>query len=578
MSEPRTPAVLYAAKSTIDKRKSIPTQLEDCRKKAEEEGWEVVGEFKDEGFSAYSGNRGPDLERAKRAAQEAAEERGVRCMLVVQHTDRLARGAGDAPGAAQSLTEIYHAMARVNVRLRSVQNDSATENEVYIALASRQAWEESERKSKAIKDGKRRRAERGEANGPMKFGYDFEDPDAEKKVRVPDSDAPAVVAMFERYDGGENYSAIARWLNAQGFTTKTDRAFDFRAVRDILTNPYYAGKIRLASGELIDGQHEPLVSVALWERVNEKITASLPASAGKGGRPPIEPSLLTGVMNCGECGAGMHHRRDRVNPIYVCKNVRSKTGVCSAEPIDAALTERAMLGHLGSVFVDLEELVERLTEQHAKERGVFERELAGYMAEREELEKKVGALEADYTEKVAEGKGTPAEIASRQIDKLGGELTKLNRRVDEAGAKLDEWETSEADPANAVLDWWNELKAAIDGEVVNAKSVREANAALRERFAAVFVGRTPWGEAELAFILRDRPPGAPPISHWFTAGEDEQEVEKVDVRRLLARLKQESETGADGAVIVAESGEDQLGKTERETLVWLKPVISPISA
>src|SRR5262249_13987743 len=109
------PAVLYAAKSTADKHKSIPTQLEDCRKKAEEEGWEVVGEFHDEGFSAYSGNRGPDLEKAKRAAAEAAEEHGAVCALIAQHSDRFARGAGDEPGAADSLVEIWHAMRRQNV-------------------------------------------------------------------------------------------------------------------------------------------------------------------------------------------------------------------------------------------------------------------------------------------------------------------------------------------------------------------------------------------------------------------------------------------------------------------------------
>jgi hypothetical protein len=49
--------VLYAAKSTEDKHASIPTQLEDGRRLAVEQSWEIVGEFQDERFSAYSGNR-----------------------------------------------------------------------------------------------------------------------------------------------------------------------------------------------------------------------------------------------------------------------------------------------------------------------------------------------------------------------------------------------------------------------------------------------------------------------------------------------------------------------------------------
>ena len=59
-----TPVVIYAAKSTEDKHGSIPTQLDDCRALAKREDWHVVGEFSDEGFSAYKGNRGPDLARA----------------------------------------------------------------------------------------------------------------------------------------------------------------------------------------------------------------------------------------------------------------------------------------------------------------------------------------------------------------------------------------------------------------------------------------------------------------------------------------------------------------------------------
>ena len=61
-------AVIYAAKSTEDVHDSIPDQLRDCRGTAEREDWTVVGEFSDEAFSAYHGNRGPGLERAKQAA------------------------------------------------------------------------------------------------------------------------------------------------------------------------------------------------------------------------------------------------------------------------------------------------------------------------------------------------------------------------------------------------------------------------------------------------------------------------------------------------------------------------------
>jgi len=86
-------------------------------------GWTVVGEYHDEGFSAYSGNRGPGLTAARRHAAEAAAEDGTVCMLVWQHSDRLSRGAGDKPKAAEPLIEIWHAERRRDVHLRSVEDD-----------------------------------------------------------------------------------------------------------------------------------------------------------------------------------------------------------------------------------------------------------------------------------------------------------------------------------------------------------------------------------------------------------------------------------------------------------------------
>jgi DNA invertase Pin-like site-specific DNA recombinase len=111
------PAVIYAAKSTEDTRGSIATQLADCHALAEREGWRVVEEFTDEGFSAYRGNRGPGLARAKAALAKHAP-----CVLVVQHTDRLARGAGDEPGAADHLMELFFWLGRQNIDLWAVQS------------------------------------------------------------------------------------------------------------------------------------------------------------------------------------------------------------------------------------------------------------------------------------------------------------------------------------------------------------------------------------------------------------------------------------------------------------------------
>ena len=59
-----SPAVLFAAKSTEDKKGLLPVQLRDSRELAATLGYVVAADIQDEAKSAYHGNRGPGLEQA----------------------------------------------------------------------------------------------------------------------------------------------------------------------------------------------------------------------------------------------------------------------------------------------------------------------------------------------------------------------------------------------------------------------------------------------------------------------------------------------------------------------------------
>src|SRR5207248_2869553 len=118
------PAITYAAKSTEDKRASIPTQLSDARGLAEREGLEILGEYQDEAKSAYHASRGDGLAQAREHAERLAAEHGS-CALIVQHSDRLARGDGIV---AQHLVELLLWARKAGVRIRSCQDDTTGEN------------------------------------------------------------------------------------------------------------------------------------------------------------------------------------------------------------------------------------------------------------------------------------------------------------------------------------------------------------------------------------------------------------------------------------------------------------------
>lgn len=211
MSEP-TRAVLYAAKSTADEHGSIPTQHDDCRALAERDGLEVVGEYQDEAASAFKGNRGAGLQRALDHAERD------NAALIVQHSDRLARGDGDQ---ARHLVELVLWARKAGVTLRSVQDPQTFDGMglVYAALMGDRSHEDSARKSAATRSGLARRKASGKPVGAMPFGYTVDKQVVNAPREVDPASVEHVRAIFHWLENGDTPGAVMRKLNQAGVTT-----------------------------------------------------------------------------------------------------------------------------------------------------------------------------------------------------------------------------------------------------------------------------------------------------------------------------------------------------------------------
>ena len=218
-----SPAVIYAAKSTSDPRGSIPTQLADARAAAEAAGRTVVAEYSDEDASAYHGNRGAGLAAARdHAIRLASEHSGAE--IWVQHSDRVARGDGIE---ADHLAEVFFALRRGGVALRSVQDDSNLDDAIRVVLIGERNHEDSRRKGAAVSSGMKRRKAKGLHNvgGPGKFGYDLVRDEygrpAPVPLRINRAEAVTVRRIFNDLAHGISQKQLARDLNDDGLTTKT---------------------------------------------------------------------------------------------------------------------------------------------------------------------------------------------------------------------------------------------------------------------------------------------------------------------------------------------------------------------
>jgi site-specific DNA recombinase len=358
-------AVLYAAKSTEDTRGSITGQLEDCRAYAAEHDLTVKAEYSEADVSAYKGNRGPEL-----AAALAHVER-LAGALIVQHSDRLARGDGTQ---ARHLVEVALWARRVGVEVRSVQDPSTFDNIVLAAVMGERNMEDSRRKSAAVKAGLARRRMSGRIHGPSPFGYRWHRNERDERVVIPDPDqVPVVRRIYSEFLAGRPQLQIARALNHDRAFTARGRRWSPQTVRTVLTNPTYAGLVRLSDGALIEGRHAQILPRSMWEKA--QAVRSGRERARHMGRPPRGRHLFRkGLLRCGICGAAIVPRTERnadgsLYDVYRCYGRALDPSTCSLPPQQRESIDAAVLEALGHATFDLGPAAARIAEDVEKRKA-----------------------------------------------------------------------------------------------------------------------------------------------------------------------------------------------------------------
>lgn len=166
--------------------------------------------------------------------------------------------------------------------------------------------------------GMTEKASRGEPTCAPPFGYIMKDgkyyPDEES------GKADIVREVFTLYANGVKQREIALVLAEKGVRTKFGKAPENRWVDYMLHNHCYIGKIRwtpdgtraVSQGKLdnenimiADGQHEPLISMELWDKVQKMLEdqrKTYPKYARQS--QPID-HMLKGIIRCDCCGGAL---------------------------------------------------------------------------------------------------------------------------------------------------------------------------------------------------------------------------------------------------------------------------------
>jgi site-specific DNA recombinase len=386
---------IYTRKSTeegLDQAfNTLDAQREACEAyiaSQRHEGWLALSDrYDDGGYSGGSMDR-PALQRLMRDI-----DGGMIDVVVVYKVDRLSRSLMD-------FARIVELFERHDVSFVSVtQHFNTTSSMGRLTLNILLSFAQFEREviGERIRDKVAASKAKGMwMGGCPPLGYDVRD----RKLVVNDAEADLVRHIFRRFLQLGSGTKLVRELKAKRRSTKSwttqggrrreGRPFGKGTVYKLLNNRVYLGEI-VHKGNAYPGEHAPIVTRDLWNKVQAVLAESAKARANR--TRATTPALLRGIIRCAihDCAMGptFTRKNGRLYRYYLCTHA-SKHGydTCPNPSLSAGEIEAAVIDQLRGLFGSPEVLAR--TFRAAKERHLAE--IERLRKEKAELEDRIRIL------------------------------------------------------------------------------------------------------------------------------------------------------------------------------------------
>lgn len=258
---------------------------------------------------------------------------------MVDHMERYGCGFRSATEPYDTTTAIGRFQLELAISLGQLERETTAERVHFVM---------EERHLKGLRNG---------ASPP--YGYDLVD----GKLIVNEMQAENVRRIFDLYASNKaGFREIAVILNND---EHNDREWNYTAVRYVLMNPVYLGKLRWnyrkLSGRptgreiITEGDHQAIVDEEIFEKVNNEIRRRK-----TGGKVATSEFAFAGVLRCNRCGFAMTgfsaKKKKGRNRYYRCSK-RARNGLCTMPTVTDEKVQEAFLAALD---VDPSKLVETL--------------------------------------------------------------------------------------------------------------------------------------------------------------------------------------------------------------------------
>lgn len=416
---------IYVRVSTDEQAKegfSVPAQRERLRAFCESQGWEIVQEYIEEGWSAK------DLERPQMQRLLKDIKKGNIDVVLVYRLDRLTRSVLD-------LYLLLQTFEKYNVVFRSateVYDTSTAMGRLFITLVAALAQWERENLAERVKFGIEQMIDEGKKpGGHSPYGYKF---DKNFNCTIIEDEANTVRMIYKLYCDGFGYRSIADRLNELGVKPRIAKEWNHISVRDILTNDIYIGTYRWGN-KVIHNNHTPIISETLFrkaQKVKDKRAVD---------RKRVGKFILTGLLRCGSCNEnkmqGTFDKREQ--KIYYrctkCNRITNEKNIL--EPL---------LNEIQLLITSKEYFVSKFSDQYDQQ------EVVDASALTKELEKIKRQKEKWYDLYMDDRNPIPKE-------ELFAKINELNKKEEEIYSKLSEVELEDKEP---VEEKYNRLSKMID--------------------------------------------------------------------------------------------------------------------
>lgn len=311
--------VIYVRVSTDEQAKhgySIAAQIEKLEAYCISQGWEMVKQFIDDGYSAK------DLNRPQFKEMMNIVKKGGIDVVLVYRLDRLTRSVVD-------LYSILQELDKYDCKFKSATEVYDTTNamgRLFITLVAAIAQWERENTAERVRMGMEKKIKLGLwKGGTPPYGYKIVD----KQLVVNEKEVGVVKEVFE-LSKTLGFYTIAKQLSTKGYQTRKGSDWHVDSVRDIANNPVYAGYLTFS--ESLKEYKKPPREQNLYEGNHDKIISRdefwalqdiLDKRRKFGGKRETSNYYFSSILKCARCGHSMSGHKSGDKKTYRCSGKKA---------------------------------------------------------------------------------------------------------------------------------------------------------------------------------------------------------------------------------------------------------------